>query len=77
MRQLSDNQIADTVDQVPDELLSHIFLLGIRSEYSDEESVGDDGDDDRNGGSEVLDFRRLVSHVCPRWRCVAIGMAAL
>jgi hypothetical protein len=68
------------LNQLPDELLSHIFLLGCRSEFWDEEPIGDDSDDDSDSedeGEDELDFRRLVSHVCSRWRRVAISTAAL
>ncbi|KAF8501012.1 hypothetical protein F5888DRAFT_1609567 [Russula emetica] len=67
------------INALPNELLSFIFTLG-----SGAEEQGDDDDDDDNGEEEddeedstdehrqQLPFKVLVSHVCRRWRTVAI-----
>ena len=94
------------VNELPSELLSHIFSLGWASErdqHSDEddfedvdEGESDDGtmsttasvsDDDRSSTRSALDdedrrarkqpFNVLVSHVCRRWRAVALDSSLL
>jgi hypothetical protein len=68
------------INALPNELLSFIFTLG-----SGAEEQGDDDDDDDDNGEEEddeenstdehrqqLPFKVLVSHVCRRWRTVAI-----
>ncbi|EIM85812.1 uncharacterized protein STEHIDRAFT_98008 [Stereum hirsutum FP-91666 SS1] len=76
------------VDGLPNELLAYIFTLGVEAQrardedddgteeedeekfdWDDDEDEDDDDDDDDQPESE---FQILVSHVCRRWRDVAI-----
>ena len=69
------------VNALPNELLSLIFVLGSEAE----EQGGNDADDEEKyeeGASEDEDRRRLpfkvlVSHVCRRWRTVAVEASML
>ena len=68
------------VNALPNELLSYIFTLG-----SGAEEQGDDGDseeeedeeDSKDEHGQRLPFKVLVSHVCRRWRTVAIETSTL
>ena len=69
------------VNALPNELLSYIFTLG-----SGAEEQGDDGNDSEDDSEEDsttdkdgqrLPFKVLVSHVCRRWRTVAIETSTL
>lgn len=75
------------VDGLPNELLAYIFTLGVEAqrgrdedddgtEEEDEEKfdwdADDDEDDDDDDDQPESEFQILVSHVCRRWREVAI-----
>ena len=69
------------INTLPNELLSYIFTLG-----SGAEEQGDDDDDEEEEEEEEdtmdehgqrLPFKVLVSHVCRRWRTVAIETSTL
>ncbi|KAI8978677.1 hypothetical protein BD414DRAFT_465679 [Trametes punicea] len=59
------------INQLPSELLSHIFTLGWTPER-DQEPDEDDFEDDEEEKERKLPFNVLVSHVCARWRAVAL-----
>ncbi|KAI0269814.1 hypothetical protein BC834DRAFT_1014196 [Gloeopeniophorella convolvens] len=77
------------IDSLPNELLSYIFTLGTEAEEDGDEDEdeedqemfmdilgqgsSDDGDDDES----QLSFQVLVSHVCQRWRKIAINSSTL
>ncbi|KAI0785268.1 hypothetical protein C8Q75DRAFT_776626 [Abortiporus biennis] len=66
------------INDLPPELLSRIFELGVedREEEEDDEEEFDNsdfGDDDE----EEVPFEILVSHVCKRWREVALEVPTL
>ena len=74
------------INALPNELLSYIFTLGSGAEEqgdgSDdgEDGEGDDDDDEEDSMDEnrkQLPFKVLVSHVCSRWRTVAIETSTL
>jgi hypothetical protein len=77
------------VDSLPNELLSYIFTLGSGAEEQgdDDDDDGDDvseeeeeEEDEENSTDEHiqrLPFKVLVSHVCRRWRTVAIETSTL
>lgn len=71
------------INDLPNELLAHIFFLGTYEEDEeddmydddDEDAVDDDdsGDERENGtlsNQSVFPFQVLVSHVCAHWRTV-------
>jgi hypothetical protein len=70
------------INGLPNEVLSYIFTLG-----SGAEELGDENDDDGEGEDDEEDsmdehgkrlpFKVLVSHVCSRWRTVAIETSTL
>jgi len=64
------------INALPNELLSNIFTLG-----SGAEEHGDNDDDEEEEEVEEhrqrLPFKVLVSHVCRRWRTVAIDTSTL
>ncbi|KAL6302752.1 hypothetical protein BKA93DRAFT_736093 [Sparassis latifolia] len=78
------------INDLPPELLSHIFLLG-SAEYTqdeqdedEEEAEADNADNDEEDDEEDEDeeegepeWEVLVSHVCHRWREVALNTPAL
>ncbi|OCH86387.1 hypothetical protein OBBRIDRAFT_242419 [Obba rivulosa] len=80
------------INDLPDELLAHIFLLGT-PQYSDDEDDDDiddgnademdeDDEDDMDEDEEddrrhSIEFEILVSHVCQRWRGIALDTPAL
>jgi len=80
------------VDTLPNELLSYIFTLGSEAEEygdgdtedeEDEDEEDEEEDDDEEGVPPMfqrrprLPFKVLVSHVCQRWRTVAIETSTL
>ncbi|EJC97936.1 uncharacterized protein FOMMEDRAFT_46963, partial [Fomitiporia mediterranea MF3/22] len=60
---------------LPPEVLAYIFEIGTRAEEADEswDVEEDDGDEDY----EDLPFPVRMSHVCRRWRRIAINMPSL
>ncbi|KAH9942921.1 hypothetical protein B0H21DRAFT_695813 [Amylocystis lapponica] len=65
------------IDQLPIELLSFVFKIGTEESYEDGE---DDSDDEESTDSDDFGrpkFQLLVSHVCRRWRAVALRTPAL
>lgn len=77
------------INQLPPELLAHIFLLGTveyadqddEDEEEEEEDEGDSDSEDENDEDDEEDeepaFEMLVSHVCPLWREVALDTPSL
>ena len=69
------------VNALPNELLSSIFVLGSEAEELGSNDADDEEEDDEDaseGGDERrLPFKVLVSHVCRRWRMVAVATPML
>ena len=69
------------VNNLPNELLSYIFILGSEAEESDhDEDAEEDEEDEEDAPSEhrlYHPFKVLVSHVCRRWRVVVIEIPTL
>lgn len=68
------------VNALPNELLSYIFTLGSGAEEQgddDEVSEEEEEEDSTNEHGRRLPFKVLVSHVCRRWRTVAIETSTL
>ena len=75
------------VHNLPNELLSYIFTLGSEVERrgdgddddddSDEEEEEEEGEDATSEHGPHFPFQVLVSHVCQRWRVVAIETPTL
>jgi hypothetical protein len=77
------------VNSLPSELLSYIFTLGSEAEEDGDHDDDDDDDDKEDDETSVflpprprsrgprLPFKVLVSHVCQRWRTVAIETSTL
>ncbi|KAI0754960.1 hypothetical protein C8Q80DRAFT_1334590 [Daedaleopsis nitida] len=89
---LAPNDGRCIINQLPSELLSHIFTLGWAPERDEEdeeedfedldEGASDQGscsssssasEDDDEAKSRKLPFNVLVSHICERWRAVALS----
>ncbi|KAI0300301.1 hypothetical protein BC826DRAFT_889194, partial [Russula brevipes] len=67
------------VNALPNELLSYVFTLGSGAE-EDGDDVSEEGEDDQVPMDEPgppIPFKVLVSHVCRRWRMVAIETSTL
>ncbi|KDQ62425.1 hypothetical protein JAAARDRAFT_30333 [Jaapia argillacea MUCL 33604] len=73
------------INQLPAELLSHIFMVGTldaaeevleEEDMSEEDDMSDD-DEEEEGEGEAPEFQVLVSHVCKHWREVALQTPAL
>ena len=66
------------VNALPNELLSYIFTLGSGAEeQGDDDYVEDEEEDSTDEHRQRLPFKVLVSHVCRRWRTVAIETSML
>jgi hypothetical protein len=69
------------INGLPNELLSYIFTLGSGAEeQGDDDYDGEEEGDEENSMDEHrqrLPFKVLVSHVCRRWRTVAIDTSTL
>ncbi|KXN88239.1 hypothetical protein AN958_07698 [Leucoagaricus sp. SymC.cos] len=69
------------INVLPDELLAYVFETGMQMEEDngDEEEEEDDEDYDEfdDETERELPFQVLVSHVCKRWRSVALDTPAL
>lgn len=66
------------VHNLPNELLSYIFTLGSKGERDDDDD--DEEEEEEDATSEPgphFPFQVLVSHVCQRWRVVAIETPTL
>jgi hypothetical protein len=71
------------INALPNELLSYIFTLGSGAEEQGDDD-GDDGGEEEEDEEDSMDehrkrlpFKVLVSHVCRRWRTVAIETSTL
>ncbi|KAI0044403.1 hypothetical protein FA95DRAFT_1562273 [Auriscalpium vulgare] len=83
--------VGTPVHNLPSELLAHIFTLGADAEEDDDDDEGDDEaglgmmdmlqdePDSEDGGDPrpQLPFQVLVSHVCRRWRDIALQTPTL
>jgi hypothetical protein len=68
------------VNALPNELLSYIFTLGSGAEEQGDDDGGEEEQDEEDSVDEHrqrLPFKVLVSHVCTRWRTVAIETSTL
>jgi hypothetical protein len=68
------------VNALPNELLSYIFTLGSGAEEQGGNDVDDEEEQEESSIDEPrqqLPFKVLVSHVCRRWRTVAIETSML
>ncbi|KAA1469975.1 hypothetical protein DENSPDRAFT_654706 [Dentipellis sp. KUC8613] len=66
------------INTLPNELLSYIFTLGAQLDYADDKDEEDIDDDDSDDDDEPTpEFQVLASHVCKRWRDVAIQTPSL
>ncbi|KAI0029165.1 hypothetical protein K488DRAFT_10507, partial [Vararia minispora EC-137] len=66
------------INALPNEVLADIFVLG--ADMQAEEPIDLDPDARSDAGADEdaeVDFEVLVSHVCQRWRAVALGTPAL
>ena len=62
---------------LPNEILAYIFELGVRNEEGRMYTEKDDDDDDDDGHEDEPAFNILVSHVCRRFREIAIHTPTL
>jgi hypothetical protein len=69
------------INALPNEILSYIFTLGSGAEEQgdddDEDEDEDEDEEDPIDDRQRLPFKVLVSHVCRRWRTVAIETSTL
>src|SRR5260370_19505397 len=68
------------INALPNEILSWIFTLGSGAEEhgdDDDEDEDEDEEDSIDEHRQRLPFKVLVSHVCRRWRTVAIETSML
>lgn len=65
------------VNALPNELLSYIFTLGSGAEEQGGNDDVDDEEEEEESSARRLPFKVLVSHVCRRWRVVAIETSML
>jgi len=76
------------INELPPELLAHIFLLGTaeydtlenedeEDEEMENEENEDEGDSDNDEGDSEPNFEVLVSHVCRLWRDIALDTPTL
>ncbi|TFY52560.1 hypothetical protein EVG20_g10500 [Dentipellis fragilis] len=66
------------INTLPNELLSYIFTLGAQLDIADDKDEEEIDDNDSDEEDEpTLEFQVLTSHVCKRWRDVAIQTPSL
>lgn len=66
------------INELPPELLSYVFDLGIQIQAEDPDVPDSDSESDSSdSGSRQKPFEVLVSHVCKLWREVAINQPTL
>ncbi|KAF8598196.1 hypothetical protein BDV93DRAFT_526894, partial [Ceratobasidium sp. AG-I] len=76
--ELESHNAEQSINKLPVEILSRIFIIGDQIYQDDADSTDDeDGGEEDDDKGPYLEFQELVSHVCRHWRTIVINMPTL